>query len=97
MSKLSREDILKLARLARLHLSEDEVEQFTREISAILEYVEQLQKVDLKGLKPTNQVTGLKNVTRPDVVESYGTTPEELLKNVPATEKGLIKVRRILE
>jgi aspartyl-tRNA(Asn)/glutamyl-tRNA(Gln) amidotransferase subunit C len=96
MAKLSREDVLKLARLARLHLSEDEVNQFLDEISAILQYVEQLQGVDLDDLAPTYQVTGLKNVMRPDEVVDYGTSPEELLKNVPATEDGHIKVRRVL-
>jgi aspartyl-tRNA(Asn)/glutamyl-tRNA(Gln) amidotransferase subunit C len=96
MADLKRDDILKLARLARLHLSDEEVEQFRSEISSILGYVEQLQKVDTKGLEPTYQVTGLKNVMRPDEVKDYGATPQELLKNAPATEKGHFKVKRIL-
>lgn len=96
MAQLSREDILKLARLSRLHLSDDEIEQFTAEISAILGYVEQLQAVNLTGLKPTNQVTGLTNVMRPDEIKDYGATPEELLKNAPATKGGHIKVKRML-
>jgi aspartyl-tRNA(Asn)/glutamyl-tRNA(Gln) amidotransferase subunit C len=95
MAKLSREDVLKLARLAKLELSEDEVEQFTREISEILGYVEQLQRVDVKGLEPTNQVTGLKNVMRPDEIKDYGTTPVGLMKNAPAVEKGQFRVKRI--
>ena len=66
------------------------------DISAILGYVEQLQKVDLKGVEPTYQVTGLKNVMRPDVIKDYGVSPEALLKNAPATEKGHIKVKRML-
>jgi aspartyl-tRNA(Asn)/glutamyl-tRNA(Gln) amidotransferase subunit C len=96
MAKLTREDVLKLARLARLQLSDEEIDRFREEISTILEYVEILQKVDLNGLEPTNQVTGLKNVMRPDVVKDYGVTPEELLKNAPATENNHIKVKRIL-
>jgi aspartyl-tRNA(Asn)/glutamyl-tRNA(Gln) amidotransferase subunit C len=96
MAKLTRDDVLKLARLARLHLTDDEVEQFEEEISAILQYVEQLQAVDLEGVEPTYQVTGLKNVTRADVVKNYGMTPAELLKNVPSTEDDHIKVRRML-
>jgi aspartyl-tRNA(Asn)/glutamyl-tRNA(Gln) amidotransferase subunit C len=51
MAKLSREDVLKLARLARLHLSEQEVEKFQEEISTILGYVEQLQNVDFSKKK----------------------------------------------
>lgn len=96
MAKLSREDVLKLARLARLKLSDAEIERFQNEISAILGYVEQLQNADLSGLEPTYQVTGLKDVTRPDVVKDYGVSPEELLKNAPATEDGHIKVKRML-
>lgn len=97
MAQLTRDDVLKLARLSRLHLSDDEIEQFQKEISAILQYVEQLQSVDLNGLEPTYQVTGLKNVMRPDVVKDYGVTPAELLKNAPATESGHIKVKRVIE
>jgi aspartyl-tRNA(Asn)/glutamyl-tRNA(Gln) amidotransferase subunit C len=96
MAKLTRDDVLKLARLARLHLSDEEIEQFQAEIGSILEYVEQLQNVDLAGLEPTYQVTGLKNVMRPDEIIDYGVTPQELLKNAPATEDGHIKVRRML-
>lgn len=96
MAKLSKDDVLKLARLARLHLNDDDVKRFQQEISSILDYVEQLQKVDLDDLPPTNQVTGLKNVMRPDVIKDYGISREELLKNAPATEKGHIKVRRVL-
>lgn len=97
MAKLSREDVLKLARLARLQLSNEEVSRFQDEISAILGYVEQLQSVDLGGEEPTYQVTGLKNIMRPDIVKDYGITPEKLLKNAPALEKDHIKVHRVIE
>ena len=96
MAKLSRADILKLAQLSRLHLSDKEIKQFTAEISSILGYVEQLQSVDLKNVKPTNQVTGLTNVLRKDELFDYGATPEELLKNAPSTQDGHIKVKRML-
>lgn len=96
MAKLTRDDVLKLARLARLHLTDKEIAQFQTEISAILGYIDQLQGVDVSNLEPTNQVTGLKNVTRPDVVKDYGPTPTDLLKNAPATEKNHFKVRRVL-
>lgn len=96
MAKLTREDILKLARLARLSLTDEEVERFTNEISAILEYVEQLSKVDITGLEPTSQVTGLQDVMRSDVVIDYGISTDELLKNVPHTEGGQIKVKRMI-
>lgn len=96
MAKLRKDDILKLARLSRLRLSDEEARQFGDELSAILEYVEQLASVDTSDLEPTAQVTGLTNVLRPDTIIDYHETPEALLKNAPATEKGYIKVKRVL-
>ena len=96
MAQLTREDILKLARLSRLSLTDAEAEAFTGELSAILQYVEQLDSVDVDGLKPTSQVTGLTNVTRPDEILDYGYDPLDLLKNVPATENNQIKVKRMI-
>lgn len=96
MAKLTREDVLKLAKLARLTLTEDEIDGFTDDISAILQYVEQLQAVDLKGLEPTYQVTGLRDVMRQDVVKDYGYKPADLLKNAPAVEEDHIKVKRMI-
>lgn len=96
MAKLTHDDVLKLARLARLHLSDEEVEKFQTEISSILGYVEQLQELSLKDLEPTSQVTGLTNVMRADEVFNYGASTQDLLKNAPATKGGHIKVKRIL-
>lgn len=97
MSKLSRDDVLKLARLARLELTDEEVERYSTELSEILQYVEQLSSVDVQGLQPTNQVTGLTNVTRADEVRDYGYQAVDLLKNVPAVKDNQIKAKRILD
>jgi aspartyl-tRNA(Asn)/glutamyl-tRNA(Gln) amidotransferase subunit C len=96
MGKLSRDDILKLARLSRLQLSEAEIMEFQEEISEILQYVELLQSVDVTGLMPTNQVTGLTNVMRADTVINYGYAARDLLKNVPVTQGEEIKVDRMI-
>jgi aspartyl-tRNA(Asn)/glutamyl-tRNA(Gln) amidotransferase subunit C len=96
MAKLTRDDVLKLARLAKLELSDDEVVTFQEEMSAILGYFDLLQSVDVSGLEPTYQVTGLSNVMRKDVVRDYGVSQKDLLKNVPALEAGQIKVKRVL-
>jgi len=96
MSKLSRDDVLKLARLSRLRLTDEEIDRLRQELSSILEYVEALNKVDTSGLEPTYQVTGLKNVMRDDEIVDYGYKTEELLKNAPATEAGQFKVKRVL-
>lgn len=96
MAQLSKEDILKLAALCKLELTQDQIIKFQSELEAILAYVEQLQSVDVSGLEPTNQVTGLTNITRPDEVIEYA-SKDELLKNLPQREGDLIKVNRVLE
>lgn len=97
--KLSRDDILKLAKLGRLKLSEEEVLQYQKELSAILDYVEQLDAAEVGGLKPTYQVTGLtsenENATRKDELTEQ-IKQSELFKNVPAMEDDHIKVKRMI-
>jgi len=96
MSKLSRDDVLKLAKLSRLKLSDEEVEKFQGELSEILDYVQKLDSVDTSGLEPTYQVTGLKNVMRPDEVRDYGYKSEDLLLNAPDKHDNQFKVKRVL-
>jgi aspartyl-tRNA(Asn)/glutamyl-tRNA(Gln) amidotransferase subunit C len=96
MADLTRDDVLKLARLARLTITEEEIEKYRSELSEILGYVEQLSQVDVAGLQPTTQVTGLTNVMRDDIVEDYGATPDDLLRTVPNTEDRHIKVKRMI-
>jgi aspartyl-tRNA(Asn)/glutamyl-tRNA(Gln) amidotransferase subunit C len=97
MTKLTRDDVLKLAQLARLQLTDEEVEEFTHDFADILTYVEQLQAVDTEGLLPTNQVSGNVNVMREDEVRSYGYEPKDLLDNVPAVESDHIQVKRMVK
>lgn len=96
MAKLSREDVLKLAQLARLELTDDELHEYSSQLTAILDYVEVLGKADVKGLKPTQQITGLTNVMRDDEIIEYGYEPKELLKNVPEVKDDQIKVKRMI-
>jgi len=96
MSKISAAVVRKLAALSRLQLTDEEVERYQKDLSEILSYVEVLQSVDVAGLEPTSQVTGLMNVTRPDEVLDYKTTPQQLLKNAPAVEAHQFKVKRII-
>lgn len=79
MTKLTATQVRHIAKLARLELSDAEVEKFTTELTAILTYVEQLQEVDTKGIEPTAQVTGTKNVFREDVITPHIASPEDLL------------------
>lgn len=96
MAQISRDDVLKLAHLARIDLDESEIDKFSEEFSAIIKYVEQLQAVDVSGLEPTSQVTGLKNVMRKDEIVDYGYKASDLLKNVPTVENEQVKVKRMI-
>lgn len=97
--QLTRDDVLKLAKLSRLRLREDEVESFRTSLVEILDYVRQLEGVDVSGLEPTYQVSGLTsqddNATREDVVTDQ-INQEELFKNLPDMENGQIKVKRMI-
>jgi aspartyl-tRNA(Asn)/glutamyl-tRNA(Gln) amidotransferase subunit C len=96
MAKLTKEDILKLAKLSQLKLSSAEVQEFTIELSSILEYVSHLDKIDVKGLEPTYQVTGLSNVVREDEPIDYPLDKELLMKNLPSVKDNQIKVKRMI-
>jgi aspartyl-tRNA(Asn)/glutamyl-tRNA(Gln) amidotransferase subunit C len=96
MAQLSQDDVLKLARLARLSLSDDELKEFESELNDVLRYVEQLKDVDVDGLTPTTQVTGLKNVMREDTVRDYGVSRDDLLRLAPKTQDGQLKVKRMI-
>lgn len=96
MAKVTKADVEHLAQLARIAISSKEAEQMTKELEAILGYVEQLQKVDTKGVEPTSQVTGLVDVWREDVVKKSPLSREQLLGNAPETQDGFIKVKKVL-
>lgn len=95
MAQLTPDDVLKLARLSKLELTADQLERFRLELQEIVAYVDQLRDVNVEGLEPTNQVTGLHNATRPDEPREYA-SPEELLKNLPSREGDQIKVNQMI-
>jgi len=96
MSQITNDEVLKLARLSRLRLTDAEVQKYTSELAEILGYIDMLSKVDTGGLEPTNQVTGLQNVFRPDTVQEYQATPDELLKLLPKQKNDYIQVKRMI-
>jgi aspartyl-tRNA(Asn)/glutamyl-tRNA(Gln) amidotransferase subunit C len=96
MSEISRDDVMKLAKLSRLALSEDEVAKYVGEVSTILTFVDQLSSINTDGVEPTYQVNYLHNVMRSDEIVDYGTTKESLMSNAPSTKDGMFKVRRMV-
>ena len=94
--KLSHEEVLHIARLARLGLTEAEVDKFREQLSNILENFEVLQQVDTSGVPPTAQSIALQNVLRDDAVIP-SLSPNEILANAPRKEGDCFRVRAVLE
>ena len=96
MSTLNRQDVQRIAELARLELTESELELFTRQLGDILTYVEQIRALDTTGVAPTSQILN-RPVDRDDVPAAT-LTRAELLGNAPdaAVEAGLFKVPRVI-
>jgi len=93
---LSREEVKHIAKLARLELSDKEIEKYSDQLSSVLGYMEILNEIDTSKVKETDQVTGLMNVTREDKIES-SVNPEDLLKcsSLPIFDNQ-IKVKKVL-
>lgn len=89
-------DVHHVAHLARLRLTPEEERQFGAQLASVVDYISQLQRLDVAGVEPTAHATPLVNVTRPDVVRS-SLAHEEALRNAPAQASGLFVVPKIVE
>jgi aspartyl-tRNA(Asn)/glutamyl-tRNA(Gln) amidotransferase subunit C len=94
--KLSREEVLHIARLARVALTEEEITRMSEQLSNLLEHFEDLQKVDTEGIPPTAQSVTLQSVMREDEVKP-SLPPEDVLANAPRREGDCFRVRAVLE
>ena len=93
---LTVEEVRHVAELAKLRLTETEIEQYAGQLSAILEYAERLQEVDTSSVPPTPYILPLTNVMRDDVPEP-SLTNAEALANAPDDEDGFFRVRAVFE
>ena len=93
--KLSREEVLHIARLARLGLDEAEIDKFSEQLSNLLEHFRVLQQVDMTGVPPTAQSIALQNVIRSDETQA-SLPPEQVLANAPQKEGDFFRVRPVL-
>jgi aspartyl-tRNA(Asn)/glutamyl-tRNA(Gln) amidotransferase subunit C len=84
---IDREQVLHVARLARLELTEDEVDRMSGELSAVLDHIEKIGELDLAGVPPTTHVVEVENALRPD--EPEPSLPREVaLEQAPAVADG---------
>ncbi|SRR5579875_598572 len=95
-SKIGREQVRHVARLARLELSAEEEERLEHDLSAILDYVDKLNELDTSAVEPTAQVGESGTPMRDDEVTNEP-APEAVLANAPAREGTLFKVPKIIE
>lgn len=93
---LSQHEVAHVARLARLRLTDEELERMRSQLSDILAAIELLQEVDVSGVAPTAQVTKLVTVLRPDVT-AEALTLQEALANAPDQQDGMFRVKAVFD
>ncbi|MFB4165463.1 Asp-tRNA(Asn)/Glu-tRNA(Gln) amidotransferase subunit GatC [Alteribacillus sp. JSM 102045] len=96
MARITKDQVKHVAHLARLSVSEEEVNTFTEQLDAIIGFAEQLNELDTDGVEPTTHVLDIHNVLREDE-QRPSLDREEVLKNAPDHEEGQVKVPSVLE
>jgi aspartyl-tRNA(Asn)/glutamyl-tRNA(Gln) amidotransferase subunit C len=89
-------DVRYVAHLARLHLTEEEITKFQSQLGKVLDYVAELNEVDVTGVEPTAHTNPVVNVLRPDVAIPWFTT-REALANAPQSNSDLFIVTKVVE
>ncbi|MGD1851230.1 MAG: Asp-tRNA(Asn)/Glu-tRNA(Gln) amidotransferase subunit GatC [Cyanophyceae cyanobacterium] len=92
---ISLDEVRKVALLSRIALTEDEEERFAAQLNDILDYVEQLNELDVEGVEPTTRAIDVSNVMREDARSTYETR-EGVLKTAPDRDENFFKVPKIL-
>jgi len=95
--KLTRKQVKKIAHLAQIKLTPEEISEFQEHLSEILSYVRQMQEIDTDYVQPTAQVSGLVNVFRNDTGQKgQRLSQKEVLANAPDQKDGYFKVKPVL-
>jgi len=93
---INKEEVKHIAKLARLGLTEPEIEKFQKELSSILDYIEKLKGVDIKNVEPTSHTLKIENVSREDVVKKLDIEKvKKLIKAFPERKNTFLKVKSI--
>jgi len=97
MGKLSVGDVRRVAELAKLRLNAGEVKKFQQQLAGVLDYMKELEEVEVGEVEPTAQTTGLTNVMRDDRVVDEGLSQEEALSGTDRIENGYFVVGAVLD
>ena len=92
---ITKEEVKHIAGLARIGLNEKDIAKFAKDLSAVLDWVKELQAVDVKGVEPMAHITGMENVTREDRARNFG-NKEKIVELFPDKKDGFGKVKSIL-
>jgi aspartyl-tRNA(Asn)/glutamyl-tRNA(Gln) amidotransferase subunit C len=93
---ITREDVLHLAQLSNISLSEDQIEPLIRDLDNIVNYFSQLDELNTENVEPTYQCFDMQNVWREDVIEDFEAKREDLLALTTESEDNQIKVPKVL-
>ncbi len=97
MTRISPDDVRKVAKLCRLEIPEDDIEKYSNQLEGILEYISQLERIDTSNVPPTSRAVEVVNVLREDTVVSCTSgVREEILDLAPQREGEFFKVPKIL-
>lgn len=93
---VSKQDVIHIAKLARLKFSDQELEKYTKDLSDIVDFAETLKSINVEGVEPTAHILKVQNVFREDELKP-SCNREELFKNAPSKDAGCITVPRVVE
>ena len=94
---LTKEEILHIATLARIGVSEKDVEKYQHDLSEILDYFKKLDEVNVDGIEPIGHITGMENVYRTDRQVDFGDLGKQaIMQNAPEQKDGYVKVKSVL-
>ena len=96
MSRISKEQVKKVAELARIELNEDEIDHHSYQLEKILDYINQLEKIDTENIPCTTRAIEVVNVVRDDINEKFNET-DQILDLAPSREDDFFKVPKIIK
>ncbi len=95
MANITKNEIIHIAKLAMLNLTEKEIDNYTKDMQEILAYAEMINKVDTTDTDETTGVTGQKNVFRKDQIIEFKTR-DILLQNAPSQDEGMFRIPKVI-
>lgn len=92
---ISKNEVQHIAELARIGLTDEELEKYSQDLSGILDWIDQLKEVDISGVEPTKHITGVKNISRQDEAREFD-NKDGIKKIFPEEKSGFNKVKAVL-